>query len=117
GDGTGATHIRRRADVAPRPPETHPQVWRAVMERRRFTAILLVLLEHRAVTDVVVFERYELPSGRRAEPHPLLSAGAMIGTLEGHLPAKYELDRLAYLTRRRHRQRAMCPRPKFAAKT
>jgi len=69
------------------------------------------------VTDVVVFERDELAFRCCAEPHPLLSAGSMTGTLEGHLPAKHELDRLAYLTRRRHRQRTMCPRPKFAAET
>ena len=87
------------------------------MEGRRFTAILVVLLEYRPLIDVIVLKRDELAFRCRAEPDALLSAGAMTGTLERHLPAKHELDRFAYLTRRRHRQRTMCPRPKFAAET
>ena len=67
--------------------------------------------------DVVVLERDELAVRCRAEPHTLLGAGAMTGRLERHLAAEHELDRLAYLPRRRHRQRTMRPRPKFAAET
>src|SRR5215468_6219209 len=91
----GTAHVGRCADVAPGPSEMHPQVWRAVMKRRRFTAILLVILEDRAVTDVIVFEREELAFRRRAEPHPLLGAGAMTSRLKGHLATEDELDRLA----------------------
>ena len=69
------------------------------------------------MTDVIVLKRDELAFRCRAEPDTLLSVGAMTGTLERHLSAKHELDRFAYLTRRRHRQRTMCPRPKFAAET
>src|SRR5439155_10327252 len=117
GDCARAAHIRRRADVAPRPTEMHPQVWRAVMEGRRFTAILVVVLEDRAVTDIVMLERDELAFRCGAQSHVLLSAGAMARRLERHLPAENELNRLADLPRRRHRQRTMCPRPKFAAET
>src|SRR5215468_2890992 len=88
-------HVGRCADVAPGPSEMHPQVWRAVMKRRRFTAILLVNLEDRAVTDVIVFEREKLAFRRRAEPHPLLGAGAMTSRLKRHLATEDELDRLA----------------------
>ena len=95
GDGAGTTHIGWRADVAPGPSEMHPQVWRAVVERRRFTAILLVLLEDRAVTDVVVVERDELAFRCRAEADTLLGARAMTGRLKRHLPAENELNRFA----------------------
>ncbi len=73
----------------------HPQVWRTVVERRRFTAILVVILEHRAVVDVIVVERDELAFRCGAEPDPLLSMGAMARRLERHLPAEHELDRFA----------------------
>ena len=65
------------------------------MERRSFTAILLVILEYRAVTDVVVFERNEIAFRCRAEPDTLLGARAMTGRLKRHLPAENELNRLA----------------------
>ena len=75
--------------------EMHPQVGHAVMERRRFTAILVILLEHRPLIDVVVLERDEFALGCGAQPHALLRVRAMTGRLERHLAAEHELDRLA----------------------
>ena len=85
------------------------------MERRRFTAILVVVIEHRPVIDVIVLERDELALGRGAEPHPLLGARSMTGRLEHHLAAEHELDWLAKLPRRCRRERTMRPWPKLAA--
>ena len=76
------------------------------MEGRRFTAILVIIPEHRARIDVIVLKRDELTFRRGAEADTLLGVGAMTGRLKRHLAAKHELDRFVYLPRRRRRQRA-----------
>ena len=87
------------------------------MERRRFTAVLVVIVEHRPVVNVVVLERDELAFRRGAEPHSLLRPRTMTCRLEHHLAAEHKLDRFAQLPRRRDGERAMRPRPKLAAET
>ena len=90
-----AAHVGWCADVAPRASEFHAQIRHAVMERRRFTAILVIVVEDDAVVDVIVLERDELSLRRGAEAHPLLGAGTMTDRLEHHLAAEHELDRFA----------------------
>ena len=69
-----AAHVGGRADVAPARPKCDAQVRHAVMERRRFAAVFVVVVEHRPVIDVIVLERDELAVLCRAEAHTLLRA-------------------------------------------
>ena len=62
------------------------------MERRRFTAILVVIIEHRPLVNVVLHERHEFARWGGTEAHTLLGTGAMTGRLEHHPAAKNQLD-------------------------
>ena len=81
------------------------------MERRRFTAVLVVVIEHRPVINIIVLQRDELAFAGGAEPDSLLSVRAMTDRLEHHLAAEHEFDWLAKLPRRSGRERTMRPRP------
>src|SRR5437667_8017 len=84
-----ATHVGRRPEVASGAAEFYPQVRHAVLEGRRLTAILVIVVKHRPVIAVVVLKRDELALRRRAEPHALLGAGAMTDRLKHHLAAEH----------------------------
>src|SRR5258706_8908958 len=59
----------------------------------------------------------EFAFGRRAEPHALLSAGAMTHRLEHHLAADHQFDRFAQLPRGSRGERTLRPWPQLAAET
>src|SRR5205814_8787912 len=88
----GAAHIGRRADVAPRASEPYSKIRHTIMERRRFTAILGVILEHRPLVNIVLHERHQLTLWGGTEAHTLLGAGTMADRLKHHLAANNQLD-------------------------
>ena len=65
------------------------------MERSGFTAVLVVMVDHRKVVDVVVLERNELALSRCPQPQTLLGACAMPDSLKHHLATDDELYRFA----------------------
>src|SRR5205807_7592885 len=66
----------------------------AVMERRGFTAVLVVIVDHRHVVDVVVLQREELALTRCAQADTLLRACAMPDGLEHHLRSEEHTSEL-----------------------
>ena len=65
------------------------------MERRGFTAVLVVMVDHRHMVDVIVLQREELALTRCAHADALLRACAMPDGLEHHLAADDQLHRFA----------------------
>ena len=98
-------------------PNVDAKVGHAVLERRGFAAVFVVVVEHRPLIDVVVLERDELAFRRRAEPDALLCARPVTDRLEHHLAADHEFDRLAELPRRGGGERTLRPWPQLAAET
>src|SRR5580704_16136219 len=86
------------------------------MERRRLTAVFVIIIKDCVVVDVVVLERDELPISGSAEANALLRPRTMTDRLEHHFAADDEFDGLMELPRRRDGERTMRPWPKLAAK-